>query len=362
MIETLNPISHLREEFKAREALLAAQNTIVQRFLEAQAAQIAAALMDHRSEVRFSLPDQVMTEMQTIGEMVAMSVPANAREQVLGGLKNRVLGQDVKDQLRHRLNELEQSPDRAIASCGNLLRHAAAIHLVHNVLPSGRSINYRAIDDEEIPTLPTADLEPESAITQASDAIAEEGADDDGRGTLQVPYVPAARRWYLPQWVIFDEAGTLLSSSLQEAEAHLASMQRYTEILHIASSLAPYIIADEQYQAKRYGILGQLINQGRELAVYKTRAIIQEIRERAKNGTLNRGLSLSLPYFDDQELRMQETAFQVIPAGRIMFIPAFVVRATREEIAKRAQDTRLNSSTRKYLLGQLKMLEKAFEE
>jgi hypothetical protein len=67
-----------------------------------------------------------------------------------------------------------------------------------------------------------------------------------------------------------------------------------------------------------------------------------------------------MPYFDDQILGMSELNFEVIPAGRIMFIPAFVVRASLSEQAKVSQDTRLNSSTRKHLLGQLKALETAF--
>jgi hypothetical protein len=52
--------------------------------------------------------------------------------------------------------------------------------------------------------------------------------------------------------------------------------------------------------------------------------------------------------------------FEIIPAGRIMFVPAFVVRASREEQAKIAQDTRLNSSTRRHVLSELRMLEEAF--
>ncbi|MBI5565128.1 MAG: hypothetical protein HY870_09540 [Chloroflexi bacterium] len=76
---------------------------------------------------------------------------------------------------------------------------------------------------------------------------------------------------------------------------------------------------------------------------------------------MNRGLSLSLPYFDDQTLKMELNNFEVIPAGRIMFVPAFVVRAAREEQAKVSEDTRLSASTRKYLLAELKMLEDAFE-
>jgi hypothetical protein len=138
-------------------------------------------------------------------------------------------------------------------------------------------------------------------------------------------------------------------------------MQGFLRILHAAVALAPYIVADRTYQAKRYGMLGQLVNQGRALARYETQSAIKEIQSRADSKTLNRGLGLSLPYFDDQALVMQLHRFEVIPAGRIMFIPAFVVRAAEEEQAKVAQDTRLNPSTRKHLLIELKELEAAFQ-
>ena len=59
---------------------------------------------------------------------------------------------------------------------------------------------------------------------------------------------------------------------------------------------------------------------------------------------------------------MKTHDFEVIPAGRIMFVPAFVVRAAREEQVKVAQDTRLDPSTRKHLLAELKMLEEAFDQ
>jgi len=310
--------------------------------------------------LKFTLPDRIVAEMPQIDQPATITVPANSREQSIGSFRNRLLRQDANEELRHRLNELEQSPDHAISTSAGLLRYATAIHMVHTMLPSGRTVTYRPEEDEEIPTIPTEDLEPESAITQASDAIAEEGKADVGRGDLQVPFVPAARRFYLPQWVSFDDNGKLLVGSVKEAEANLASMERFVTILHTASSLAPYIIADEEYQKKRYGMLGQLVNQGRALARYKTGEIIQTIKERAKAGSLNRGLSLSLPYYDDQELRMDLTSFDVIPAGRIMFVPAFVVRAAREEAAKRAQDTRFSPSTRKHLMAELQMLEKAF--
>ena len=107
-------------------------------------------------------------------------------------------------------------------------------------------------------------------------------------------------------------------------------------------------------------MLGQVINQGRALACYKTEQIIKTILERFENGTLNRGLSISLPFYDDQELCMQETTLEAIPAGRIAFKPIFIVRATRLEHAKVSQDTRLNASTRKYLLHELELLEQVF--
>jgi len=360
MTDSTTPASRLREEFGEKQTLLNAQPAIVQRFIEAQARQVADALIEHRPQSKFILPDRIVAEMPQIDQPATITVPLNAREQLIGGFMNRVTRQDVKEALRHRLNELEQSPDHAISTSSSLLRFVSAVHMVHNMLPSGRTVTYRPDEGEDIPTIPTDDLEPESAITQSTDAIAEDGKADFGRGDLQVPFVPAARRFYLPQWISFDDSGKLLVGSIKEAEANLGSMQRYIMILHTASSIAPYIIADDEYQKKRYGMLGQLINQGRALARYKTREIIETIRERAKAGTLNRGLSLSLPYFDDQELKLEITTFEVIPAGRIMFVPAFVVRAAREEAAKRLQDTRFNSSTRKHLLSGLQMLEDAF--
>lgn len=350
----------LRREFEQAQTLFDAQPGIVQRFLEAQARQVAEALTEHPPQARFTLPDRVVVDLPHIDQPATVTVPAEAREQTVGGLKNRLLRRDVREELRHRLNELEQSPDQSISCSATLIRFATARHLVYTMLPSGRTVTYRAEEGETIPSIPMDTLGPESAITQASDAIAEEGNQETGRGELQVPYVPAARRFYLPQWVAFDENDQLLVGSVREAEAHIASMQRYLAILHAASSIAPYFIADDTYQKKRYGMLGQLINQGRALARYKTREIIATIKERAAAGSLNRGLSLSMPYFDDQELRLDLLNFEVIPAGRIMFVPAFVVRAAREEAAKRAQDTRFNASTRKHLIGNLAMLEAAF--
>lgn len=351
-----NLIPHLQQEYDTQKALFESQPAILQRYLESQALLIADALVTKSARVRFSLPDHVVAVLPQVGQPGVITIPQKDREIKLGSL----LEKDVREKLLQRLNELEKSADQAISVSAGLLRYATAVYMIYNLLPSGRTITYLYCDDDQIPTLPLEDDLPESAITQESDAIVEEG-ENDGRGEVQTPFVPAARKFYLPQWVAFDGDGKLLVGSGKEAEAHIQSMQRYVMVLHSALSLAPYISADEEYQRKRYGILGQLINQGRLLANYRTSQIVCEIKGRVEKHSLNRGLSVSLPYFDDQTLVMDRSNLEIIPAGRIMFNPGFVVRASRGEQVKVALDTRLNASTRKHLLTQLKTLETAFE-
>jgi hypothetical protein len=352
------PSTHLEQELHDQEALLKAQTKMVQRFLEAQGSQLAEALVEHAPQVRFTLPDEVVIDLKT---QATARVPAVAREESIGGFVDRVTRTDVRILARQRLAELEQSAEPAVAVSARLMRHATVMHMIHRMLPSGRSVNYRAAEGETIPFIPEeGEAEAASAITATTDAIVEDGKLDEGRGELLVPYVPYARRFFLPQWVAFDEQDNLLVGSLTEAEAEVASMQRFLFVLHAAVSLAPYMVADEDYQRKRYGILGQLVNQGRALARFETRGIIDTIQRRAAASDLNRGLSLTLPYFDDQTLEMHTRDFEVIPAGRIMFVPAFVVRAARDEAVKVAQDTRLDPGTRRHLLDELALLEAAF--
>jgi hypothetical protein len=351
------PIDQLREEYDRQSALFDAQPPIVQRFLETQARQIAQAYVERAHTVHFRLPDRIAVLEKT----ELLIVDPSVREQHVGTLFDRFGRHDVHETLRQRLTQLDQSNDKAVAIGASLVRYASVTDMVHNMLPSGRSITYIAADDD-IPSIPAGnDTDPESAITATTDAIAEEGITEDGRGSLQVPYIPAARRFYLPQWVAFDNKDKLIVNSTSEAEAHIASMQRFLTILFAARSLAPYMVADGEFEKKRYGMLGQLVNQGRALARYQTREIIRTIRERAKAQSLNRGLSLSLPYFDDQDLRIESHNFVIIPAGRIMFVPAFVVRAALEERAKIAQDTRFSHSTRTHLMAELQILGDAFE-
>ena len=353
------PVDRLRAEYEQQRSLFDGQPQMVQRFLEAQARQIADAYIERARGASFTLPDRVVTKAGEHPETVPVG-PAH-RAQHLGSLRDRLERRDMHVLLRQRLAELDESADPGVAVSSSLIRFAVANHMIYEVLPSGRRVTYLAAEGDDIPSMPVGrDMEPESAITATTDAIAEDRAVDEGRGDLLVPYVPSARRFYLPQWVAFDDTDKLLVNSLSEAQADIKSMQRFLNVLFAARSLAPYIIVDEEYQNKHYGMLGQLINQGRALARFMTADIIRTVRARAEAQSLNRGLSLQLPYFDDQDLELQRHDLVVIPAGRIMFVPAFVVRAAREERAKVAQDTRFSASTRRHVLLELQMLEDAF--
>lgn len=365
MLET-NPkflTERLAEDYRRQQALFSAQPAIVQRYLETQGKQIAQAIVDGDPQIRFSLPDRIVCTLENVEQPALVTIPQNQRTRSAGSFLNRFRKAELYKQLRHAFIELEQSPDRAVSVAAGLLRHATVMHMVYEMLPAGRNVCYRLADeDETIPSVPEdSGFEPESAITATTDAITEEGSGEEGRGDLLVPFVPYARKFFLPQWVAFDENCELLVKSVEEAQSHIKSMQRFMEVLFLAVALAPYISADDEYGKKRYGMLGQLVNQGRALAIYQVSEIIARIKQRAKAGSLNRGLRLSLPYFDDQDLKIDVSKFEVIPSGRIMFVPAFVVRAVRQEEVKVSQDTRYNPSTRKHLLQLLDSLEQAFE-
>src|ERR1041384_5192550 len=119
---------HLRQAYQAQQALLNAQPALTQRFLEAQARKLAEALAqpERTSQVRFTLPDKVVVEVATAE---SQPVPPEFREQLAGGLMDRLTRADLSVALRQRLTELDQSPNRAIAVSADLLRHAIALSM-----------------------------------------------------------------------------------------------------------------------------------------------------------------------------------------------------------------------------------------
>lgn len=102
------------------------------------------------------------------------------------------------------------------------------------------------------------------------------------------------------------------------------------------------------------------VERGRRLAALEVEEMIEKIRRRASDKALNRGLSISLPYFDDRagEIRWREV--EIIPSGRFLFVPAFVVLAARAEAARVTSDPGLSPATQAHLLGLLRALEEPF--
>jgi hypothetical protein len=88
--------------------------------------------------------------------------------------------------------------------------------------------------------------------------------------------------------------------------------------------------------------------------------IVGKIWRRARSRTLDRGLSLSLPYFDDGAMEMRQLEMEVTPRGRIMFVPAFVVVAARREIERIASEASMTEGTRRHLIELLGILEHEF--
>lgn len=186
-----SPADQLREEYERQQKLFEAQPPIVQRFLEAQARQIAEAYTEQTPTLHFMLPDRVTIKVGEKDELVP--VPQASREQSIGKLIDRLGRKTIYNTLRQRLIELEQTHDQAVNACASLLRYSAAMHIIHNMLPSGRTVSYISAEDEEIPNIPTKeDLEPASAIMASTDAVTEDGNTEEGRGNLQVPFVAAA--------------------------------------------------------------------------------------------------------------------------------------------------------------------------
>jgi hypothetical protein len=352
---TDTPTSHLRRTYEAQRTLFQAQPQGAQRFLGSQSLALARAILQDAGQVKFSLPDQVACDGGTPGEL--KSIPVDRREQKIGGLAWRMTHASLLEALKERLTALETAQEQGLATGASLIRYTTAVTMVRSILPAGRSVRYRSDPGEEIPSEPVLDDGNEGKRATASD----EDEANQGADHLGAPYVPAARRFYLPQWVAFDEHGKLLVNTINDARAHIASMQEFLAVLRTAASLAPYILADAEYQQKRYGMMGQLLNQGRMLARFETDEIIRFIQQRVNSQSLNRGLSLSLPYFDDQDMELKNLDFVVIPAGRIMFVPAFLVMAITAEAVKVAHNDWMSSSTRQHLLAELKSLEQAFD-
>jgi hypothetical protein len=290
------PVS-LQQQYARQRACFSSQPPPVQRTLETQARLVARGIAQRLSPIYFVLPEQIACQVDGNAHMQLQAIPAGQRQQKMGDL----LGQlDISDIDRH-LKALETDENRAISTGAALIRYLIARKLVESVLPANRD-----------------------------------------------------------EWDVFDENSNLLVNSIDEAREKIFAMRHALDILVDAVKLTPYLIADKDFQWKRYGVQGQMLGQGRALAHYEIGEIIRTIRKRADAHALNRGFSLSLPYFDDQDLEMKTHTFEVIPVGRVGFDPLFIVWAARYQQSDLSKQKKMSPSTCNHLTDLLKTLEQAF--
>ena len=185
---------------------------------------------------------------------------------------------------------MERGLNPGLAVCAKLLRYALAHTIVYHLLPDGHPVCYKPENGDEIPSIPLESAA-HSTLLATMDAAAKTQADRGNGGSLQVPFVAEARRFYLPMWAAFGEGDCLLVGSLAEAKARIASLERAVRLLQDAAAICPSVVTGETYQRKRAGLLGQIVNQGRALARAYTHEIVLKIQTRAIAGTLNRGLT-----------------------------------------------------------------------
>jgi hypothetical protein len=355
-----NTTSRLRQEYQAVQRLLQAQPASQKQFLLDQAATLAEAILHHSSPIAFSLPDRVAClPLMDCSGAVELIQP-HTRPQRIGSFLDVLTHPDRVMALSHHLADLEKSSQQAVAVGASLIRYAVAMHIIYEMLPAGHPVVYRTAEDDDVPNQPVAKkgtAEPGHSsnlgVRRETDVLSK------GHGATR-QYSSYANSFFLPQYVAFDEQNQLLAGDVQEATMLIQTMRQYLLALNSAVCLAPYMVVDEEFQARRYGILGQLVNQGRALANYQVEMLCQNIKIRSANHTLDRGLSLSLPYFNDQTLALADYKFDIIPGGRVMFVPAFVVLAVRAEAKKILLNTELSLSTRKSLLQELCIIERTF--
>jgi hypothetical protein len=340
----------LREALEAHLARSAAQPVETQQEVDAEGRRLGALL---------SKPEPVWHTTFLLPTIVAVgpdrelrSIAPDRRLQRVGTWTDRLRGRSVRSTLRRHLLTLEQSPERPIATAAKLIRHATAARIIEHAGVVAGDLQLTTTDPAAEPHLrdramSNGDNHRPSGFHPPPEG--NPGALDEGPEGFSVP-----------EWEAFDDVDRLLVETPAQAESYLGLLQDSLASLRAAISLAPYMVADSRYQVKRAGLLRQLAEQGRALARYQTREIVAVLRRRTAEGQLNRGLKVSLPYYDDQALALLLRTFDVIPAGRIMYVAALGLRAVQDEQAKVAQDTRVSSATRDHLLEELEMLLQAF--
>ncbi len=335
----------LRVEYK--ESLLQAQPQTIQNFFLGQARLIIQALDAGKQRIRFSFPEYVLRPLSSKEPLYQKeSLSPRYRRQQVGRMLRRNDSPDLIQNLMDRLFELRRSANTAISTCADLLCFLLARQLLES-LPEGKPFISQG-DPHRDSYASNPDIALNQTIQSASRNLETEFFNEK------------MSCFYLPQWVAFNSNGELILPTEQEAKERIQCMRNYMHRLLLVLAIDPAITGENAFRQRYFGMVSQWTHQGRAYAQYQTLQIIHTIRQRAQQNSLNRGLSLSLPFFDDQALELRTFDFEVIPPGRILFEPFFVVQAVEDAKVRVSGDPSLNDTTKHHLLAELDLLQKSF--
>ncbi len=109
-------VKQFRGQLLDAQSLYNIQPVLVQRFFESQASLLAEAVVQHLSQVRFSLPDRVYIVSGGSSKTVAATVPQDYRTQMAGRLMDRLSRSDLLTALHDRFLELEHADNPGVCS------------------------------------------------------------------------------------------------------------------------------------------------------------------------------------------------------------------------------------------------------
>jgi hypothetical protein len=282
-----------------RQQLWSAQTPAVRQHFAEQGQRICEAILKGSAIVQFSFPEQIRLPGDDLHTWREENVARRYRQQWAGSRLLRGRSGELVKSFIQRMSELQSSADEGIAACAEIIRYQTAQAL--------------------FAALPLKALE-----TVSADAA-----------------VPPAL-------------------TVEEAQSCFYELEGYIHLLTMAFAVDPAISEEDKYSNVASRMIQRFIEAGLSYCQLCTLQIIRTIRQRAAQNSLNRGLSVSLPYFDDQALELKKFNLEVIPPGRILFEPHFVVDAVVEAKRRVSADTHLSPATRQHLLAQLELLEKSF--
>ena len=290
--------SLIRAEYQ--KTLFLAQPQSIQTFFWEQSWLIVQVLKAGKKHLRFAFPEFVMLPELNCGyNFKKTSLPPRYRRQQVGSLLRVNDQHNLTQNLLDRLNELQRSNLQAISICTGILRYLLAANLF-----------------EDLPRL--------SEIAE-TDLIIPKG------------FHPA-----------------------NDTQLRFQQIESVIKKLMLIFTINPVLLEEENFLSYYNAVLAQWFQVGQAYAEHETLEIIRVIRQRAQGNSLNRGLSIELPYFDDQALELRTFYLEVIPPSRIVFEPAFVVDAVVRAKEQVEQDSTLSQWTRVHLLAELDLIQKSF--